>query len=161
MRHGPAEDQASDGLDASRALTTPGRERVRHVAKRLADLGERPKLIVSSPLVRALQTAEIVYAVSPTDGAVEANTALAPRGPAHDFVRYCAKQGGKRLMVVGHEPDLSLLVGQLTGHSMPYGGFSKAMVVSLRVPNEGGFASIRFVLEPKTLEIVDDTRTPQ
>lgn len=160
MRHGPAEDQASDGLDGSRALTTPGRERTRMVAKRLVDLGEAPKHIVSSPLVRALQTAEIVHAVSPTESPIEANTALAPRGPAHDFVRYCARQGRKRLMVVGHEPDVSLLVGQLTGHSMPYGGFSKAMVVSLRVPDEGGFASIRFVLEPKTLEVVDDARTP-
>ena len=159
MRHGPAEDQASDGLDGSRALTPPGRERTRHVAKRLGDIGESPKTIVSSPLVRALQTAEIVYLVAPTPIAVEANTALAPRGAAHDFVRHCAKQGRKRMMVVGHEPDLSLLVAQLIGDNMPYGGFSKSMVVSLRVPNEGGLASIRFVLEPKTLELVDDTRT--
>lgn len=158
MRHGPAEDNAPDGLDGSRALTAPGRERSRQVGKRLVDLGEGPKAIVSSPLVRALQTAEIVYAVAPTETPVVANSALAPRGPAHDFVRMCASQNRKRLMVVGHEPDLSLLVAQLLGESLPH-GFMKSMVVSLHVPNEGGPASLRFVLDPKTLAFMTDLRT--
>lgn len=160
MRHGPAEDQASDGLDGSRALTTAGRERTRQVGKRLSDLGESPRAIVSSPLVRALQTAEIVYTVAPTEAPVEANSALAPRGPAHDFVRYCASQGRKRLMVVGHEPDLSLLVAQLLGRALSY-GFMKSMVVALRVPNEGGAASMRFVLDPKTLDFLVDERSAE
>lgn len=157
MRHGPAEDQALDGMDSSRALTAAGRERTRIVGKRLFELGESPRAIVSSPLVRALQTAEIVYGVSPTETPVEANTALAPRGPAHDFARYCASQGGKRLMVVGHEPDLSLLVAQLTGEPLPF-GFMKAMVVCVAVPNEGGPARVRFALDPKTLELLVDAR---
>ena len=61
MRHGPAEDHHAAG-DAARALTTSGRERVRQVAELLVTEGEAPKHIVSSPLVRALQTAEIVHA---------------------------------------------------------------------------------------------------
>lgn len=157
MRHGPAEDQAPDGVDGSRALTAAGRERTRQVGKRLADLGESPRAIVSSPLVRALQTAEIVFAVAPTETPVEATSALAPRGPAHDYVRYCASQSRKRMMVVGHEPDLSLLVAQLTGNALSH-GFMKAMVVCLRVPNEGGPASVRFVLDPKTLAFMVDDR---
>jgi phosphohistidine phosphatase len=160
MRHGPAEDQAADGLDSSRALTAPGRDRTRQVAKRLAEMGESPRSIVSSPLVRALQTAEIVYTVAPAEAPVEANSALAPRGPAHDFVRFCASKSRKRLMVVGHEPDLSLLVAQLTGQALSH-GFMKSMVVSLRVPNEGGPASVRFVLDPKTLELMVDDRSAQ
>lgn len=158
MRHGPAEDHAPDGLDASRALTPQGRERTRLVARRLVELGEFPKQIVSSPLVRALQTAEIVYAVAPPDGAVVANSALAPRGPAHDFVRMSASQGRKRLMVVGHEPDLSLLVAQLVGDALPH-GFMKSMVVGVGVPNEGGPARLRFVLDPKTLGMIVDQRS--
>lgn len=157
MRHGPAEDDAPDGLDASRALTPIGRERTRQVGKKLAELGESPKQIVSSPLVRALQTAEIVYAVAPPETHVVANSALAPRGPAHDFVRMCASQDRKRMMVVGHEPDLSLLVAQLTGEALP-SGFMKAMVVCVAVPNEGGVARIRFVLDPKTLGLLIDQR---
>ena len=158
MRHGPAEDEASDGLDSSRALTPAGRERCRLVARRLIELGEAPRAIVSSPLVRALQTAEIVHTIVSPVGSVEANRAFAPHGHAADFVRAAAKQGRKRLMVVGHEPDLSLLVAKLLGDSLPY-GFMKAMVVSVRVPNDGGPCSLRFILEPKTLQLLVDDRS--
>jgi len=158
MRHGPAEDEAADGLDTSRALTLPGRDRVRTVAKHLALIDEAPRLVVSSPLVRALQTAEIVATTIGVQAPVEANRTLAPRGHAHDFVRECAAQNKKRMMVVGHEPDLSLLVAQLIDQPLPY-GFMKAMVVSVRVPNEGGPCSVRFVLDPKSLQMLSDFRT--
>ncbi len=158
MRHGPAEDEASDGLDSSRALTPSGRDRCRTVGKRLVELDEAPRAIVSSPLVRALQTAEIVHTIVAPESSVEANRAFAPHGHARDFVHAAAKQGRKRMMVVGHEPDLSLLCAQLLGDSLPY-GFMKSMVVSLRVPNEGGAASLRFILEPKTLQLLVDHRS--
>jgi len=158
MRHGPAEDEAADGLDSSRALTLPGRERVRNVAKHLAQLDEAPRLIVSSPLVRALQTAEIVATTIGVQMPVEANRTLAPRGHAHDFVRECAAQNKKRMMVVGHEPDLSLLVGQLLDQPLQQ-GFMKGMVVGIHMPNEGGPCSLRFILDPKTLQLLSDFRT--
>ena len=60
MRHGPAEDDAPTGRDADRALTAAGRERVAAVAKALSEANESPFAILSSPLVRAMQTAEIV-----------------------------------------------------------------------------------------------------
>lgn len=158
MRHGPAEDEAPDGLDSSRALTIAGRERVRQVGKALDAIGESPKVVVSSPLVRALQTAEIVHQALAVPGAVEATRALAPRGPAIDLVRGAAASGRRRLMVVGHEPDLSLLVAQLLGAPLSH-GFMKAMIVSLRVtPGDAGEASLRFVLEPKTLQLLVDHR---
>lgn len=156
MRHGPAEDDSADGLDSSRALTVAGRDRVRAVAKHLAQLDEAPKSVVSSPLVRALQTAEIVHLTLGVDRAVEANTALSPRGDAYEFVAHAAKQGRKRLMVVGHEPDLSILCARLLGDPLPY-SFMKAMVVGLRVTHEGA-TSLRFVLEPKTLQLLVDQR---
>lgn len=63
MRHGPAEDHAASGRDFDRALTASGRERVRDVARALVEGGEAPLVILTSPLVRALQTAEIVAGV--------------------------------------------------------------------------------------------------
>src|SRR5665213_3672830 len=60
MRHGPAEDQAASGRDEDRALTTSGRERVRGVARLLASEAELPSRILTSRLVRATETAEIV-----------------------------------------------------------------------------------------------------
>ncbi|MGZ6089585.1 MAG: SixA phosphatase family protein [Polyangiales bacterium] len=158
MRHGPAEDESADGLDGSRALTLPGRERVRLVAKKLEALGEAPKLIVSSPLVRALQTAEIVHQTLSVEAPVEANGALAPRGHAAEMVLAAARANKKRMMVVGHEPDLSLLCARLLGESLPH-GLMKAMVIGIRITQEGA-ATLRFVLEPKLLDLMTDQRAP-
>lgn len=157
MRHGTAEDESADGDDATRALTAPGRDRVRDVARMLASSGEAPRRIVSSPLVRALQTAEIVEAHAKVEQPVEINTSLSPRGPALSFVRDAAKQGKKRLMVVGHEPDLSILVASLIGRPL-HVSFGKAMVVSLHVPGDESDATLRFILDPKSLQLVDDAR---
>ena len=151
MRHGPAEDD-SPGGDAHRALTPSGRDRVRDVAKALVAAGEVPKLVVSSPLVRALQTAEIVHAHAKIEAPVQVHPAIGPHGPALEFVREQAAKGKKRLMIVGHEPDCSILVATLVGKPLVI-PFTKAMVAALRVPNEGGDAVVRFTLDPKSLEI--------
>lgn len=160
MRHGPAEDDAASGRDADRALTHSGRERTREVARALVANEEAPLAIVSSPLVRALQTAEIVAAVTELDkrgAAVEVRREMGPGGDALGLVAELLRTGRKRVMVVGHEPDVSLLVHSLTGAS-PEAGLSKSMVVGVRVDPEASgarasdlSAKLRFVLEPKSL----------
>jgi phosphohistidine phosphatase len=152
MRHGPAEDQADSGLDSDRALTAAGRERVRLVAKALLDADEGPAHIVSSPLVRAVQTAEIVAIktkLAGRGGAVEVRRELSPGGEAAQFVRRLPSEGRKRILLVGHEPDLSELLSALLGS--PGKGFDKAMVTSLQLP-DAGRPRLRFVLDPKTLQ---------
>ena len=157
MRHGSAEEQSPSGNDESRALTPSGRDRVKDVGRKLVELQEAPKHIVCSPLVRALQTAEIVHAHAKVDAPVEVNDAMSPRGDALSMVRAAAHAGKKRLMVVGHEPDLSILVASLLGQPLA-SGFGKAMVVALRVPDADADATLRFVLDPKSLELVIDER---
>jgi len=149
MRHGSAEDFAASGHDADRALTASGRERVRSVAKVLGAHDEAPKLIVSSPLVRALQTAEIVAAELGI-GYVDTNRSLAPGGPSAAFVATLLREAKKRVMLVGHEPDLSELVSELCGQS--FTNMQKAMVVGLFV-RHGEHARQRFILDPKSLTI--------
>lgn len=178
VRHGPAEDHSLTGRDADRALTSSGRDRVRSVARELVAHDEAPFQILSSPLVRALQTAEIVAAVTTLDvrvreeararaagatGAVEVRRELAPGGEAHSLVLRMAREGRKRVMIVGHEPDLSMLVSQLIG-TVPEQGMLKAMVVGVKLTppeapeapappeaREGVRATFRFVLDPKAL----------
>lgn len=173
MRHGPAEDHSATGRDADRALTPSGRDRTRSVAKALVDEGEAPFVVVSSPLVRALQTAEIVAAVTRLDervrttdkarasgatGAVEVRREMAPGGDELALVSELLRSGRKRAMIVGHEPDLSMLVARLVGHPPPQ-GMLKSMVVGIKltpsppeVQGRGFDASLRFVLDPKTLD---------
>ena len=158
MRHGPAEDDVPTGDDATRALTPSGRDRVRGVARALVEAGESPKLIISSPLVRALQTAEIVHAHCGVEGPAQVHVAMAPRGDALQLVRNAAQLGKKRLMVVGHDPDVSILVAALLGRTLAT-GFAKAMVVGVHVPPEERDATLRFVLDPRSLELITDAST--
>jgi phosphohistidine phosphatase len=156
MRHGPAEESAASGLDADRALTSSGRERVRAVAKALAGNGEEPLHVATSPLVRAVQTAEIVAMVTKLEdraGTLEVRREAAPGGMCLPFVRSLAAAGTKRAMLVGHEPDLSVLVASLLGtFDLP---FEKAMVVALQLdahaPDDADPTRLRFVLDPKAL----------
>jgi phosphohistidine phosphatase len=154
MRHGPAEDRADSGMDADRALTSSGRERVRSVAKLLADEDEKPLRILTSHLVRAVQTAEIVALVT-KQGTVETRREIAPGGEPLGLIKQlAATEGTKRVMLVGHEPDLSDLLSSLLG-SFDY-PFDKAMVVGLRVTTSE--ARLRFVLDPRALCFDPDRR---
>jgi phosphohistidine phosphatase len=175
MRHGPAEDQSDSGLDGDRVLTASGRERVRAVAKLLTEAGEAPLAVVTSPLVRAVQTAEIVATgtqLRQGNGSVEVSREMSPSGDALALVDRLVAEGRKRAMVVGHEPDLSELVTSLLGKTSFRRGFDKAMVVGLRVsvpsaepsppaasPGDGRLVRLRFVLDPKALRFDPDERT--
>lgn len=156
MRHGPAEDEADSGADSDRALTSYGRRCVRDVSRALLEAGEEPREVLSSSLVRAVQTAEIVAFVTSVDrreATVRVRNELAPGGAgARRLVRRIASEGRHRIMIVGHEPDLSGLVSTLCGavFGQP---FEKAMVVGLHLPSDGAQAGIRFVLAPKTLQV--------
>ncbi len=161
MRHGPAEDHADSGMDSDRALTASGRERVRSVAKLLLELGEEPLQVIASPLVRAVQTAEIVALttkLSDREGTVEVRRELSPGGGGgRALVAALAAAGSKRVMLVGHEPDLSELTASLMSRGTPR-SFEKAMVVGIHVGPEGDHSRLRFVLDPRALELEPDLR---
>ena len=157
MRHGPAEDQARSGRDFDRRLTPSGRTRTELVARELAKNDERPKRILSSPLARTIETAEVVIATLALDLLPESREELAPGGDSLALLRELAEQGARRVMLVGHEPDVSGLTASLLPNWSR--GFDKAMVVGLKVDrgaitsrsSDDVVALLRFVLEPKRL----------
>ena len=159
VRHGPAEDTAASGIDADRALTAAGRDRVRAVAKTLVKVDEVPLHVVCSQLVRAVQTAEIIALetkLGDSGGSVEIDRDMQPGGNVVHLVRTLARAGRRRVMLVGHEPDLSAAASSLLGSFDR--AFEKAMVVAARVPLEAGEALLRFVLDPKSLRLDPDLR---
>jgi phosphohistidine phosphatase len=158
MRHGPAEDESADGQDASRTLTKIGRERVYEVARKLKDAGELPTTICSSPLARAKETAEILKEVLSIE--LSLSTLLAPGQKSIELVKQLRKEGTDNVILVGHEPDLSLLSVRLLGHALPTGGFSKAMVLGLSF-DDNHESSLRFLLDPKSLQFVVDHRADE
>jgi phosphohistidine phosphatase len=159
MRHGPAEDHAASGVDGHRALTESGRERVRAVARLLVEVGEEPVNLVTSPLVRAVQTAEIVAIVtklSERGGTVAVLSDLAPGGDAAALAWRLASEGKKRVMLVGHEPDLSNLAGALLGSFER--SFDKAAVLGIHLSSSADRGRLRFLLDPRALRFDPDAR---
>lgn len=109
IRHGIAVDRKPDTKDEERELTAEGREKTLKVAKRLYDLGLRFDLILTSPLVRSRQTAEILHSCG-LSSQIESSGYLAPKGKIQDWLNWLEQKQmlatDTRLAIVGHQPDL-------------------------------------------------------
>jgi len=113
LRHAEAEDSGPSG-DYSRRLTENGRQRSREAGAALAALGVHLDLILTSPLVRAEQTATLVGEALRVDVAPE--RLLGGNFDLPSLAEIVAQHETTRdLLLVGHEPDFSYVVGQLIG----------------------------------------------
>lgn len=111
LRHGIAEDAGAGMSDAERALTAQGREQLADTSRALERLGLTPGIILTSPLVRAAQTAELV---APALGAaVEQAPELEPGCDLQDVQGLLRRYDYDTIMLVGHEPDFSTLAARL------------------------------------------------
>ena len=138
MRHGIAEEAgpATANRDAPRRLTEDGRHRIRLAASGLAALRIQPDVLLTSPLVRCQETAEIVAAALGCE--LEADGRLAPGMDLADLTDAALdRPDAATLMVCGHQPDCSQLVAALTGGMVE---FRKGMVacVSMDTLRHGG-----------------------
>ena len=121
IRHGIAVEPAEfSGSDGARPLTAKGRRRFRRAAKEFARLAEPVSLIVASPLVRAVQTAELLAWALKAD-AVEINSDLTPSGNGEALLRWLASRAedGQGVALVGHDPSISLLLARVADLSGP------------------------------------------
>jgi phosphohistidine phosphatase len=118
LRHAKAEEGGPGTPDEERALTTGAREKMRSAARAIARLEPKLDAILTSPLLRARQTAEpVARALSLQDDLIESE-ALSPGADPKDILREIEKRGLGRVLVVGHMPHLGRLLGSLlTGHS--------------------------------------------
>ncbi len=113
VRHAEA---ASGEPDALRPLTPAGRAAARRLGERLASEGVRPAAVISSPLLRACETAaEICRAF---DCKPESDARLAP-GATADGVRATVAGRGDEVVVVGHQPDCGRITVEVSGGSEP------------------------------------------
>ena len=118
MRHGLAVTRGSAGFsdDSKRPLTPEGKQKMREIAEGLMRVNLDLDWIVSSPLVRAVETAEIVSDALGKNVALEFCDALRPGESPEALIAFLAKRPDrKRVLVVGHEPDLSEMAARLIG----------------------------------------------
>ena len=147
LRHGIAEDlrDCPTGSDADRSLTPEGKEKIKGIAKKLHQLDYPLECIVSSPYVRARQTAEIVHKNFDLKGPIEFSEQLYPGSNTEEFLREMRKKYANRdsLMIVGHDPFLSALIERLLG--------LKAGSVSLK---KGGFCHLNVAWKGERTESI-------
>jgi phosphohistidine phosphatase len=140
VRHGLAEERDPSRDDRKRPLTRIGRQRTRAVAKRLRALGFHVDTLLTSPLVRARQTADILVERGIAAGLEEAPE-LAPGGSLERWLTWLRKwrpERGRRLALVGHEPALGEWAERLVWGEVRHRlVLKKAGVVGLTLPARG------------------------
>lgn len=118
VRHADAVDETLALADPYRHLTPAGRQQARAIGDRLRWHDCLPTQIWSSPLVRAIQTAELVAATLMCELAIEAIPSLAPdEDPRAVAAALAALPGDAAAILVGHEPGLSALGALLLGRA--------------------------------------------
>lgn len=155
MRHASAVERLGGAIvsDSQRPLTEEGKEEARLVANALKKLNVKPTFIVSSPLVRTRQTAEIVKEVLGIEGELKIADGLAPGGRASEVFKNLKKLPPfEDIFLVGHEPD----IGRISADLMLAGPevmlpFKKAAVIRVDVqdlpPSWPG--TLKWFLNPK------------
>ena len=117
IRHAIAEPLGKDNefSDEKRALTVEGRNRMREVVNGLVKLGVEVDLIMTSPLARAVETAEIIAAaVGLSKKEIKHSSNLAPGASVdHLFAEIKSHAGVEAIALIGHQPDLGGLISRI------------------------------------------------
>ena len=154
IRHGIAEERGDAWPDdAKRPLTEEGMERLQKSARGLARLDVWIDVVLTSPLVRARQTADIVASAFDPRASIITVESLAPEGSYASLVADLEKHGRKtRIALVGHEPSIGELAARLIGsrHSFE---FKKGAVCRIDVDEipPVGPGDLRWMLTPNVM----------
>jgi phosphohistidine phosphatase len=117
MRHAEAVEANDTLQDEWRYLTDKGRSAAEKVCTAVAKTGPKPRLTITSPLTRAVQTAEIAAKNACRKNVVIATGLLLPGADISELVKHLKNsKDSKRVMLVGHEPQLGSLIATLLGH---------------------------------------------
>jgi phosphohistidine phosphatase len=139
LRHGIAEDAGPRTPDSQRQLTDKGRHRLAAVLKIARRAEVQPGLVLSSPLIRAVQTAEMAREILETEAPVQLTPALVPEAsPQEVWQELRGLRTFDEILLAGHEPLLSQLTSWLLGAPALQVHMGKAALVSIEMDNFRG-----------------------
>ena len=123
--------------DGMRPLTAEGKERFARFVKKLVGIGVAPGIIATSPLVRCVETAEILAAALDGPKLVKLDE-LQPGSDLQGLLRWTVKQSAKHKQIawVGHAPDVDRLAAALIGDGGALIRFSKGAVAAIHFDGE-------------------------
>lgn len=154
IRHGVAAERGDEYPDDSkRPLTNGGISRLRKEAKALEELGVAFDHIITSPLVRTRQTADIFVESLKSKPSLSQSDALAPAGTSAAVIQELGKHMRKaRIALVGHEPNIGELAARLIGARLPL-EFKKGGIcrIDFEVFPPKGVGQLRWFVTPRML----------
>jgi phosphohistidine phosphatase len=163
LRHGLAGEPGLSGFadDSLRPLTAQGKRQLRKISAAMDKMDLAVELILSSPLVRAKQTAEVAAGKLKLKKRLVFADELKPGGDAGKLIQrlVALKPAPANILLVGHEPDLSELISLLVtgktdaGCALKKGGLAKLEAEKLRA---GKCATLAWLLTPKLMQLIRD-----
>ena len=154
IRHGVAAERDDDYPDDSkRPLTNAGISRLRKEAKALDAMDVGFDHIITSPLVRTRQTADVFVETLKSKPSISQSDALAPAGTPAAVIQELAKHAKKgRIALVGHEPNIGELAARLIGARAPL-EFKKGAIcrIDFEVLPPKGIGQLRWFVTPRML----------
>ena len=119
MRHATAADPGGTA-DALRPLTEQGRREARDAGAALRDRKAAIAVVLTSPRLRARETAELVVAGLGRDVPVDVRDGLTCGATAETYLEEIRSQGDRGLLVVAHNPELSSFTSALVGEAVSF-----------------------------------------
>jgi len=151
LRHAAAEERSASGRDEDRELTADGAKRARAVARGLVTLNAGIGLVVSSPYRRARQTADPAVEALGLSRKFRESRALEPASDPAEILAEVEGEDAEGVLLVGHQPHLGVLLGQLVAGGHVEIPLKKASLA--RVVLEGqGKGTLRAILPARVLE---------
>jgi len=167
LRHASAGTRRSNpAVDVKRPLDKDGKRHCIHLAHVLNDLKISFDLVVSSPLKRSLQTAQLVGTETGYESSILISNALAPTATYNQFHRLlheCAQY--ENVLVVGHNPNITAFLAQLVCGAHANEGERQLARIRLRKGSlarlslQRGPATLQWLLDPRTVRVVYATST--
>ncbi|PKO19741.1 hypothetical protein CVU37_01725 [candidate division BRC1 bacterium HGW-BRC1-1] len=171
IRHALAEElgHGKPGLDELRRIVKPGATQTRHLALALARLRLRPDILLTSPLVRARETADVIMENMKRCPEPLETDALTPEGSwadlRHEIARHGVQLAGRKgdkeavLFAVGHQPNLSQMIMAALGSDPHEIRMKKSACVGLSWNDDKpqGMAGIFLALDPALAKILVKT----
>lgn len=155
LRHAIAVQRGTTAYpNDDRPLTDDGKEKMRKAARGIAKIIGKVDVILTSPLVRALDTAKIAAEVLGAEHEIEVCKELLPGASAKRLILYLAKYKNlDHIMIVGHEPDLGYLASALLGSEQSIIEFKKGALCCIELSSlpPRGAGTLLWHLQPKQL----------
>lgn len=155
LRHGKAED-TNIGGDFTRELLEKGREQSRRAARVLKTAGVLPDIVLTSPLIRARQTAEEFCQAAVIPGAVIQGWLACGMSPDVALGELAAFRDFKRVAIVGHEPDFSQLISWVLGTAGGGIVVKKGSLTCLTLNPPSRYGSLVYMIPPKLSTAAED-----